>query len=91
MITTQHESHRLTSPVEEPADKHWLQIAAHQMYMAQVERDEPEFFARYEDAHALVFCPDTAMELVMTAPSEYVAGLLMGRYILLKELQAMGR
>lgn len=91
MNATQHESHRLTSPVEEPADKHWLQIAAHQMYMAQVERDEPEWFAKYDDAHALVFDHDTAMELVMTAPSEYACGLLMGRALLLKELEAMGR
>lgn len=81
---------RLVPPTQEPADKHWLMLATHRMYMDQVARDCPEWHADYEDAHALVFDADTALDLAMTAPSEYTAGLLMGRALVLKELAAMG-
>lgn len=84
-----NESQRLIPPVPEPADPHWLLMYTHQAYMRQVERDEPDWFDDYEDASALVFEIDTAARLAMTAPSEYLAGLLMGRLLLLRELQAL--
>lgn len=89
--TDLRDSERLIPPAAEPANKHWLLFTTHQMYMAQVERDCPEWFAQYEDADALIFDADTALDLAMTSPSEYTAGLLMGRALLLKELAAMGR
>lgn len=84
-----NESERLIPPVPEPADPQWLLLATHQAYMHQVKRDEPEFYAQYEDADALVFDVDTAARLAMSAPSEYVSGLLMGRLLLLREIRAL--
>lgn len=86
-----HNSERLIPPATEPANKHWLLLATHQLYMTQVERDCPEWWAEYEDASSLIFDPDTAAHLCETAPSEYAAGLLMGRLLVLKELAAMGK
>lgn len=90
MNTTPNQSERLIPPVAEPANRYWLLLAAHQAYMRQVEQDCPEWHADFEDAHALVFDADTALDLATTAPSEYVAGLLMGRALVLKELALMG-
>lgn len=84
-----NESDRLIPPVNEPADPQWLLMATHQMYMRQVERDEPDWFDDYEDASALVFEIDAAARLAMTAPSEYMAGLLMGRILVLREIRAL--
>lgn len=89
-----HNSERLIPAPTEPARKHWLMFATHQMQMAQIENgtaDAAEWFAQYEDADALIFDADTALDLAMTAPSDYAAGLLMGRALLLKELAALGR
>jgi hypothetical protein len=86
-----HNGQRLIQPATEPANKHWLMLQTHRMYMAQVERDCPEWFAQYEDADALIFDADTALDLAMTAPSEFTAGLLVGRALVLKELAALGR
>lgn len=84
-----NESERLIPPVPEPADPHWLLMYTHQAYMRQVERDEPDWYDDYEDAHSLVVDVDTAARLAMTAPSEYVAGLLMGRILVLREIRAL--
>lgn len=85
-MTFNQNSGRLLAP--EPADPHWLLLATHQIYMAQVRRDEPAWFAQYED------CNDpcdasAAFELAATAPSEYMAGVLMGRGLALASLEAL--
>jgi hypothetical protein len=84
-----NESERLIPPAPEPAHKHWLLLATHRLYMSQVERDFPEWHDDYEDASSLVFDVETAFRLAETAPSEYTAGLLIGRALLLEELRAM--
>lgn len=84
-----NESERLIPPVPEPADPHWLLMYTHQAYMRQVERDEPAWHAEYEDSSSLVFDLDAAARLAMTAPSEYMAGLLLGRILLLREIRAL--
>lgn len=84
-----NEFHRLIPPALEPADRHWLLLATHQMYMKQVESDAADWYQEYEGADALVFDVETALRLAETAPSEYVAGLLMGRALLLTELKAL--
>lgn len=84
-----NESERLIPPVAEPADPQWLLMATHQMYMRQVERDEPAWFQEYEDADAMVFDVATVARLAMTCPSEYLSGVLIGRILLLRELQAL--
>ena len=85
-----YNSERLIPPATEPANKHWLMLQTLRMYMAQVERDFPEWFAQYEDADALIFDADTALDLSMTAPSEFTAGLLVGRFLVLQALATMG-
>ena len=78
-------SGRLLTP--EPADPNWLMRATHEMYMTQVKRDEPEWFAEYEDLSEL--SSSEAMKLAATAPSEYCAGLLIGRGLALASLEAL--
>ena len=84
-----NESQRLIPPVPEPADPQWLLLATHQMYMRQVESDEPAWFREYEDADAMVFDIETAARLAMTCPSEYLSGVLIGRILLLREIRAL--
>lgn len=89
--TNLHDSERLIPPAAEPANKHWLLLATHQLYMTQIKNDCVQWWIEYEDSSSLIFDPDTAAHLCETAPSDYAAGLLMGRLLLLKELEAMGR
>lgn len=83
--TEQIDAGRLSAP--EPADPHWLMLAAHQMYMSQVKRDEPDWYDRYDASD--VMRASEALALAQDAPSEYCAGLLTGRWLLLKEIEAL--
>lgn len=83
--TTEHDSPRLSAP--EPADPHWLVLGTYQAYMRQVQRDEPDWYQRYDDSDMLK--ASEALLLAKTAPSEFTAGLLVGRWLLLRELATL--
>lgn len=86
-INQHHESQRLIPPVTEPADPHWLMLATHQHYMNQVKRDERDWYDRYDESDMLK--ASEAQALAKDAPSEYTAGLLIGHWLVLREIAAL--
>ncbi len=62
------------------------------LQLPYIQLDPPgvRLWMAFDVADALIFDAGTALDLAETAPSEYTARLLIGRALLLKELEAMG-